>query len=144
MNYKRNIKEYLCRSRVDQHKEYITVSKCTISRCATCKIITEEPSFTSNNGKIVKQDMDCESKYSLFQWYLISVGISILVKLAAIFGNAWLFINSRSKNNDLRFVQMNKCINFCSGNSFSVSSLYKVYPTKPYYNNEKKRFLINL
>lgn len=76
----RNRKEYLYRSMFDQHEEHITVFKCTISRCATCKLINEGMPFTckligegmpftSNNGKkkfTVKQNMHCKSKYAIY------------------------------------------------------------------------------
>ena len=142
----KNLKRLLTFSKFDSICSIPKVSKCNTPRCGTCNMIIECSTFTFRNGFVftVRANMNCKSRNVIYaiicdncnDFYIGQTGNELRQRMTVH--------RQQTRNNDLRFLHVNKHIHRCSNNVFKVIPLYQMYSNDTIQRETKETELIRL
>lgn len=142
----KNLKRQLCQSKFDVIIPNFTVSKCGVSRCATCRIIHEGESFKFNNGKTfsVKNNINCRSKNVIYSLICNKCGDFYVGRTTCELRTRMTVHRQQTRNDEVRFLNVNKHFHECSNDTFTVFPLYKLNVNNEQLLNEKESSIIDI
>ena len=127
----KSLKRILCTSKFEFSEQEPCVSKCGTARCKTCTIIYEGSTFVFKNGKSfrVKHCMNCKSKNVIYSLICKKCGDFYIGQTSCELRTRMTVHRQQTKNDELRFLNVNRHFNLCANNEFIVFPIYKVNVT---------------
>ena len=142
----KNLKRLLTKSKFDTITEVPRVYKCGDKRCKVCPDLIEGTRIELKNGHHfeVRKSMTCTSTFVIYTLICKACGDFYVGKTSNMIRTRMTVHRQQTRNDDLRFLKVNKHFHLCSGGKFNIFPIYKVCGSSEAVLDEKEKLLISI